>query len=404
MSRPASVVIATTFYRPVLGGAEAAAERLATYLRRRGHAVSVFTKRTAAGLPDREVLDDVEVVRFGPAGERTGRGKWVFMPALYRKLRERASTYDAVVCVDYRAIGLAALAARRFTKKPVIFQAQTEGVIAGDAVRARLKSVGFHPDGIAGRVATWPIRASYARADAIGCISRAIEREALAAGVPRAKVHYLPNPVDIDRFAPASADERRRLRDELGIRSDSVVCVFVGRLSREKGIVELVRAWTDARPPAELVVIGPPMTRNAWDVSEEARAIAASSEVSAAIRFVGGVPADEVARWLRAADFAAQPSHFEAMGLAAAEEMAAGLPVVATDTGGYRDFVTDGETGLLVPVGDVAALARAVSRLASDAPLRERLGRAARARAEEFDARVVLERFARLIDTLATHG
>jgi glycosyltransferase involved in cell wall biosynthesis len=122
------------------------------------------------------------------------------------------------------------------------------------------------------------------------------------------------------------------------------------------------------------------------------------------VTFLGGQPPDVVARWLRAADFAAQPSHFEAMGLAAAEEMAAGLPVIATNTGGYRDFVTDGETGLLVAVGDIVALATALSTLASDAGLRARMGRQARARAEEFDENVVLERFARLIEELAARG
>jgi glycosyltransferase involved in cell wall biosynthesis len=89
------------------------------------------------------------------------------------------------------------------------------------------------------------------------------------------------------------------------------------------------------------------------------------------------------------------------MGLAAAEEMAAGLPVIATDTGGFRDFVAREKTGLLVPVSDVAALAAAIARLASDGALRQRLGNAARATAEAFDERRVLERFAELIDRLA---
>jgi glycosyltransferase involved in cell wall biosynthesis len=75
--------------------------------------------------------------------------------------------------------------------------------------------------------------------------------------------------------------------------------------------------------------------------------------------------------------------------------------VIATDTSGYRDFVTTGETGLVVPVGDIGALASAIARLAADADLRASLGRQARARAEDFDERVVLERFARLIDELA---
>jgi len=142
------------------------------------------------------------------------------------------------------------------------------------------------------------------------------------------------------------------------------------------------------------------MPEHPWDVSQRARDFATSQGLSDTIMFTGGLPAAAVANWLRAADFAIQPSHFEAMGLAAAEEMAAGLPVIATDTTGYRDFVTDGETGLIVPIGDVQALTRAITRVAGDAELRARLGKQARTRAEAFDERVVLEQFAQLIDRL----
>jgi glycosyltransferase involved in cell wall biosynthesis len=123
--------------------------------------------------------------------------------------------------------------------------------------------------------------------------------------------------------------------------------------------------------------------------------------LDATVRFVGGQQPGAVASWLRAADFAVQPSHFEAMGLAAAEAMAAGLPVIASDTGGYRDFISHEKNGLLVPVRDIRALASAISRLAGNAELRERLGREARRSAEQFDETVVLERFAELIDRLA---
>src|SRR5215831_4345071 len=120
------VAVVTTFYRPVLGGAESAAERLATYLHRRGHAVTVLTKRTSDAHPTSETIDGVDVVRLPPIGERKGSGKWRVIPAVYRALVARRGQIDVVCCVDYRGIGLAALAARRRIGTPVIFQAQTE--------------------------------------------------------------------------------------------------------------------------------------------------------------------------------------------------------------------------------------------------------------------------------------
>jgi glycosyltransferase involved in cell wall biosynthesis len=403
VSRPA-VAVVTTYYRPVLGGAEAAAERLAGFLSRRGHRVVVLTKRTSRKDPESETIDGVDVVRLPPTGARSGRGKWAAIPAVTRALVQRRKSIDAICVVDYRGVGLAALAARPILRTPVIFQAQTEGVLSANRVRGWLGRAGASTTGGLASLATWPVRALYRRADAIACISRALMAEAVAAGVPADRVHYLPNPVDTRRFSPASPDERVALRARLGVGADEVVAVFVGRLSREKGIIELLHAWADAKPAARLVVIGPPMTDHPWDVSGEARAIIDAHQLASRVMLTGGQPADVVAGWLRVADFAVQPSHFEAMGLAAAEEMAAGLPVIATETTGYRDFVIHEETGLVVPVGDPRALSQAISRLTADAGLRRRLGAQARERAATFDEDVVLERFAQLIDRLASRG
>jgi len=398
---PARVAIATTYYRPVLGGAESAAERLATFLVRRGHHVMVLTKRTSEAHLPAEILDGVRVLRLPPVGERRASGKWIVLPWMYRALMTHRRDFDAICCIDYRGIGVAALAVARRTGCPVIFQAQTEGVLSGVRVRAGASTFEIGPASPMTRLGTWPVRALYRHADALGCISHAIEQEALTAGVPRERVHYLPNPVDTRRFSPATPEERRTLRAEVGMPADAVSGLFVGRLSREKGVTELLHAWAQARPAAHLYVLGPAMTGHAWDVSGPARDFVESQGMTDVIHFLGGQPPETVARWLRASDFAIQPSHFEAMGLAAAEAMASGLPVIATDTSGYRDFVTTGETGLIVPVGDIGALAQTIGQLAADADLRARLGRQARERAEEFDERVVLERFARLIDALA---
>jgi len=136
-------------------------------------------------------------------------------------------------------------------------------------------------------------------------------------------------------------------------------------------------------------------------VSEEIKALVAQAQLAPNVHLLGGLQGAAVADWLRAADFAVQPSHFEAMGLAAAEAMAAGLPVIATDTGGYKDFIVHEQNGLLVPVGDVDALGQAIVRLTDDAALRKQLASAARRGAEPFDERRVLEQFAAIVDRLA---
>lgn len=237
---------------------------------------------------------------------------------------------------------------------------------------------------------------------ALACISRGIEREAIAAGVPRDRVHYIPNPVDTHRFSPPTPDVRRALRTGFQIGETDVVAVFVGRLSREKGAVELATAWATIEPKATVVFIGPPMTGHDWDVSGNLNRIARESRITPSFRFLGGRSADEVASWLKAADFAVQPSHFEAMGLAAAEAMASGLPVIASDTGGYRDFVVPNVNGLLVPPKDIRALGEAITRLVQDGPLRARLAAKAIETATAFDEATVLGYFAQVLDRLTS--
>jgi glycosyltransferase involved in cell wall biosynthesis len=381
MSLP-RVAVVSTYYRPVLGGAESAAERVAVFLAKRGQAVSVITSLTGADHPTEETIDGVQVTRVPPAAPRAPSGKWRFAPAVYRTLRARKADFDVVCCVDYRAIGLAAIAARASTGTPVLCYAQVEGILSGSALRTAGSFL-------------------YRRADALACISRTIEREGLAAGFSRDRVFYIPNPVDTTRFSPASPDQRRAARAELHLPQDGVVVAFVGRLSREKGAVELATAWATVEPKATVAFIGPPMTGHDWDVSGNVTRIARESRISESFKLVGGQPPDRVALWLRAADFAAQPSHFEAMGLAAAEEMAAGLPVIASDTGGYRDFVVNGENGLLVPPKDIRAIGEAVQRLVQDRDLRERMAIRARETALQFEESKVLGELAAVLDRLA---
>ena len=137
--------------------------------------------------------------------------------------------------------------------------------------------------------------------------------------------------------------------------------LFAGRLSPEKGILELVAA-ADGLP---LVVAGDGPLRE---------------RVPGAL---GLVPRQELERLYGRAAVVAVPSRREGFGVVCLEAMAHGRPVVASAVGGLRELVRDGETGLLVPPGDPRALRAALEQLLGDAELRRRLGAAARERARE---------------------
>ncbi len=185
-------------------------------------------------------------------------------------------------------------------------------------------------------------RAILRRMRVVLAVSTALAEDARRLGAHEARV--VPNGVELPPEGTAEAEPRYVL--------------FAGRLSREKGILELV----EAARGLDLVVAGDGPLRGRVP---QAR---------------GWLPRAELERLYAGAAVVACPSRREGFGLACAEAMAHGRPVVASAVGGLRDLVVDGETGLLVPPGDVAALRHALERLLADAPLRRRLGTAARER------------------------
>jgi glycosyltransferase involved in cell wall biosynthesis len=387
MTSHARVALVTTYYHPVLGGAEAAARRLAAFLVRRGHDVTVITTLTDAALPRHETIDGARVTRIGAPRPRASARKWTIIPQIASELSRRRADYDVICVIDYRGVGLPAIFVGHRNGRAVAIQAQTEGVLSGSHLTPF------------SRLVSWPARRAYTRADAIACISKGIQAEAIAAGVPAERVHDLPNTVDTERFHPAEAGERDRRRAELGWPVDRPLGIFVGRLSREKGIVDLLHAWPRVSAPATLVVVGPDMPGHPWDESGRAREIAAAPALNGRVIFHGAT--NDPAPLYRAADFAVVPSHWESFGLSAAEAMASGLAVVASAVGGLTDYIVDGANGLLVPAQKPEALAAAVQQLVDDPTLRARLAAAARHTAMQFDERVVLERFGALLDRLA---
>jgi glycosyltransferase involved in cell wall biosynthesis len=159
------------------------------------------------------------------------------------------------------------------------------------------------------------------------------------------------------RVIPSGVD----LPDEVGAEAQPPEVLYAGRLSAEKGVLDLVAA-ADGIP---LVVAGDGPLRERVPGAR------------------GFVPHDELQGLYARAAVVACPSHREGFGVACLEAMAHGRPVVAGDVGGLRDLVVHGETGYRVPPGDVPALRAALERLLADPELRRRLGAAGRERAGE---------------------
>lgn len=200
---------------------------------------------------------------------------------------------------------------------------------------------------------------------------------------------------------PIADGARSELRRSLGLADDRVVVALTGQVAEVKGIWEYLdaaRLLVEKGANATFAVLGDDLKgHGALRRAMEERVSALS--LSDHFRFLGFRP--DAPRLIPAFDIVTVPSHIEPLGNATLEAMAAGRPVVGSRVGGIPEMVVDGETGVLVPAQDPQALAAALEPLITSPALRDRLGRAARERAERaFSLRAHAARLQTLYDAV----
>lgn len=188
------------------------------------------------------------------------------------------------------------------------------------------------------------------------------------------------------------------VREEFVLPPLGPLLLSVGRLDPQKGHADLLVAMREvlaAQPDARLLVVGESQVAPS-EYRKQLLALAARPELAGRVVIAG--ERRDVPRLLAACDVFVMASHWEGFGLVFLEAMAAGKPVVATRVSAVPEVVADGETGLLVPMGEPAAMAAALLRLCRDPELAGRLGQAGRARVRDrFAAQRMVE------DTLAAY-
>ncbi|MFJ6087834.1 glycosyltransferase [Streptomyces sp. NPDC092369] len=358
-----------------LGGVDAGGQnvyvaRLTEELARRGHDVTVYTRRDSTDLPDRVPLPGGGVVEHVPAGPPEPVPKDALLPYmpgfgahLYRVwLDERPD----VVHAHFWMSGVASQLGAYSLGIPVV---QT-----------------FHALGTVKRRHQGPDDTS--PAERVGIerqIGRTCEqvlatctdevRELAAMGVPRRRMSVVPCGVDAARFHPGAdtADVPGRER-----RHRLLSC---GRLVRRKGYDQAIRALTRI-PDTELLVAGgpPPLELHRDPEAERLLKLAEEEGVADRVRLLGAVDPRRMPALMADADLVLCTPVYEPFGIVPLEAMACGTPVVATGVGGHQDSVADGRTGRLVTPGDPEAVADAVRDLLEHEHKRRRFGEAGRER------------------------
>jgi glycosyltransferase involved in cell wall biosynthesis len=268
-----------------------------------------------------------------------------------------------VQCSTPGPVGLAGLAVARLCKLPVIGQYHTDVPeyatrITGDATLGSM----------VGSVVGW----FYRQMDRVLVPSETVARRVTSMGVRPERVARVPRGVDLDLFRPAHRDAHAFA--EFGLNGDPKV-LYVGRISREKGLDALVEGFHEIRPAeAKLVLVGGGPYQG-----ELSRRFASDRVI-----FAGEHTGTRLAQLYASADVFVFPSETETFGNAVVEAQAAGLPVVVANKGAASEIVVDGVTGLVVDAQNPAELRGAIARLLDDPMLRERMGRAASAWARRF--------------------
>ena len=304
--------------------------------------------------------------------------------ALIRLFRQRR--FDLVHSVTPKA-GLLAMLAAALARVPLRLHTYTGQVwvTQAGAMRAALKAA----DRLIARLAT------HALADSPTQRAFLIAEGILAGRDSTVLAQGSICGVDTTRFHPDPI-ARERIRRIHGIAPGSVVFLYLGRINRDKGLLDLVQAFSAAgksHADAHLLLVGP-------DEGRLAAALEAGAAASS-IRLHRVDFTDRPEEYFAAADVFCLPSYREGFGSTIIEAAAAELPAIGSRIYGVTDAIEEGETGLLFEPGDIGQLTQCMLTLAGDAHLRARMGKKARERAErDFSSKVVTKALLEYYDAL----
>lgn len=311
------------------------------------------------------------------------QGFWGLVnPGMWRLVRR--GKFDVVVCYGYRAASLwIAAAAAKLSGAALVLTTDAH------TLAPRNRRTWKVP------VKRWLLRRIFRVAGAVFAPSSRTRKWLTQLGVDRGGIFLTPHVVDVDRFAKSAGGvDKRAARRGWGVDQDATVVLFCGKLVRWKRPEDLIDAVAGL-DGVEAVFAGEGPLRS--QLESRARQLGCADRV----RFLGFVNQTALPGVYAAADVLVLPSEYEPFGLVVNEAFACGLPAVVSEAcGAAGDLVVDGETGFVIPVGDVPVLRSRLERVTRDATLRGELARKAQARIGEWgpdrNVEVVVEACQRL--------
>jgi D-inositol-3-phosphate glycosyltransferase len=375
------------------GGMNTYVRALAAELGRRGHTVDIFTRRHDTTSP--EVLPLASGVRLfhleaGPPAPYDKNRILDHLPALahgaQRVAQGQGRAYH-LIHSHYWVSGELALRLRRAWGVPVVQMFHTLGALKNRVAR------GTEEAETAQRIAIE--RRLLHSVDAVVAATH-IDREHMlqSYAAPHNRIAIIPPGVDLGHFRPLAPAERAAARARLGMPSDALLLLWVGRIEPLKGLdslleaLALLLAWRPAlRERVRVLLVGgePEEHAAAWNTEQRRLdTLRQQHGIAPLVTFAGAQPHSDLPALYAAADLFVMPSHYESFGMAALEALACGTPVVASDVGGLQILIEHGRSGTLVPPADAAALAAQLDTLLHNDAQRAALRAGSLARAATY--------------------
>jgi L-malate glycosyltransferase len=360
--------ICLSLYWPIESGAERQARRQAWELARRGHQVTVYTRRVR-GRPVCERDGEVKIcraIRTCNVGPLFGVS---FLASLAWRLWRDCGSLDLVHCHQASWEAVAAGWVHRRTGLPTLIQPAAGGPYGEVQLMSQTRGRRVIQSHILGN-------------SHFVAISQQIEEELLAWGVPAERLDRFASGVDVTQFAPGTSAWEARLPPRPR-------ALFLGRLHPQKNLVVLLRAWQLVRSrgtAAHLLLVGDGPQRS------ELEQLAETLQVRDSVHFLGSL--EDPLPLLQAADVFVLPSISEGMSNSLLEAMACGLPSVVSNAGGNVDLIRHDHAGLVADATTPRDLADQLARMFSDDSLRQRCGAEARRMiCQQYSIQSVVDRY-----------
>lgn len=364
-------------FPPLGGGGGVASYEIAKRLVARDHEVDVLTTGRS-GLPRNDVVDGIAVYRV-PVAMRSELATaslpsmLSFLPSTLAKgwCLLRRKHYDVLNSHFAVPSGPTGVILSRMFGTPQVLT-----IIGGDIYDPTKR---LSPSG--NRLLHAVVRRVLDCSSQVIAISEDIKRRAL-------EDYGCRRGIEVIHYGLTPPSFESRTRAQLGIPEDDVVLISIGRLIKRKAFGDLLSALSKVdHPRLRLLIIGE------GPEEKRLRNLAEALGLSSRTEFLGAIWGERKFQYLAASDAFVLPSVHEGFGLVFLEAMYCGLPVIASSRGGQTDFLEDGVTGFLVPVGDPETLADRILRLCRDRTLRERISSFNKEYAKRFHISGVAERY-----------